>query len=45
VHGHNLHGGYFDLARRVVSARKATVPLHDMWLLTGHCAHALACER
>ncbi|HYE88385.1 MAG TPA: glycosyltransferase, partial [Vicinamibacterales bacterium] len=41
------HGGYFDLrALAPISARVPTVvTLHDMWLLTGHCAHSLACER
>lgn len=47
VHLHNLHGGYFDL--RALSAFSARVPtvltLHDMWLLTGHCAHSLGCNR
>ncbi len=47
VHGHNLHGGYFDLrALAPISARVPTLlTLHDMWLLTGHCAHSLDCER
>jgi len=47
VHGHNLQGGYFDLrALASISARVPTVlTLHDMWLLTGHCAHSLGCER
>jgi len=47
VHGHNLHGGFFDL--RELAPLSARVPvvltLHDMWLLTGHCAHSLDCER
>lgn len=47
IQTHNLHGGYFDL--RALAAMSARVPtvvtLHDMWLLTGHCAHALDCER
>ena len=47
VHAHNLHGGYFDLrALAAISARVPTVlTLHDMWLLTGHCAHSLDCGR
>jgi glycosyltransferase involved in cell wall biosynthesis len=47
VHAHNLHGGFFDLrALAPISARVPTVvTLHDMWLLTGHCAHALGCSR
>ncbi len=47
LHLHNLHGGYFDLAQLpAISARVPTViTLHDSWLLAGHCAHSLACER
>ncbi|HDM79293.1 MAG TPA: glycosyltransferase [Deltaproteobacteria bacterium] len=47
VHCHNLHGGYFDL--RVLPWLSHRVPvvltLHDAWLLSGHCAHSLDCER
>ena len=47
VHCHNLHGDYFDL--RVLPWLSQQVPvvltLHDMWLLTGHCAHSFDCER
>lgn len=47
VHGHNLQGGFFDLRELAsLSARVPTVlTLHDMWLLTGHCAHSLDCAR
>jgi glycosyltransferase involved in cell wall biosynthesis len=47
VHGHNLQGDYFDLRALVaISARVPTMlTLHDMWLLTGHCAYSLGCER
>ena len=47
VHCHNLHGGYFDLrALAWLSERVPTVmTLHDMWLLTGHCAHSIGCDR
>jgi glycosyltransferase involved in cell wall biosynthesis len=47
LHLHNLHGGYFDLrALPALSRRVPTViTLHDMWTLTGHCAHSLKCER
>jgi glycosyltransferase involved in cell wall biosynthesis len=47
LHIHNLHGGYFDL--RAVAHYSRRVPtvltLHDAWLLSGHCAHSLDCER
>lgn len=47
VHAHNLHGGFFDL--RALASLTAQVPtiltLHDMWVMTGHCAHALGCDR
>lgn len=47
LHGHNLHGGYFDLRQLAdLSARVPTfLTLHDMWTLTGHCAYSLGCER
>lgn len=47
VHGHNLHGGYFDLRfLPQLSSRYPTVlTLHDEWLLTGHCAYTLGCQR
>jgi len=47
VHLHNLHGSYFDV--RALPSLSASVPtmltLHDAWLLTGHCAYPLDCER
>jgi glycosyltransferase involved in cell wall biosynthesis len=49
LHLHNLHspGGFFDL--RQLPALSAQIPtvitLHDAWLLAGHCAHSLACDR
>jgi glycosyltransferase involved in cell wall biosynthesis len=47
VHLHNLHGGYFDL--RVLPGLSASLPvamtLHDAWLLSGHCAHSMGCDR
>jgi glycosyltransferase involved in cell wall biosynthesis len=47
VHGHNLHGGYFDL--RYLPTLTGTAPvvvtLHDEWLNTGHCGYTLGCER
>jgi glycosyltransferase involved in cell wall biosynthesis len=47
VHCHNLHANYFDL--RVLPWLSKRVPvilnLRDAWLLSGHCAHSLGCER
>jgi len=47
VHCHNLHGWYFDL--RVLPWLTHEVPtildLRDEWLLTGHCAYPIACDR
>lgn len=47
IQAHNLHGGFFDLRQlEAISARVPTVvTLHDMWMLTGHCAHSLGCGR
>jgi glycosyltransferase involved in cell wall biosynthesis len=47
VHAHNLHGAYFDLRALPAISRRAptVVTLHDMWLLTGHCAYSLGCGR
>lgn len=47
LHLHNLHGYYFDLrALPRLSARLPVVwSLHDLWALTGHCAHPLDHER
>lgn len=47
VHCHNLHGGYFDLGflPRLSHQVPVILTLHDAWLLSGHCAHSLDCER
>jgi glycosyltransferase involved in cell wall biosynthesis len=47
VHLHNLHGGYFDLRALPDLSRRHVVvmTLHDAWLLSGHCAHSMGCER
>lgn len=47
VHLHNLHGGYFDLrALPALSRRKPTIlNVRDGWLMSGHCAFGLGCER
>jgi glycosyltransferase involved in cell wall biosynthesis len=47
VHVHNLHGGYFDL--RTLPQLSSTVPtilnVRDGWLMSGHCAFSLGCDR
>ena len=47
IHCHNLHGRYFDL--RALPWLSQNIPivltLQDAWLLSGHCAHSLTCER
>ena len=47
VHCHNLHGDYFDL--RCLPQLSQEIPLilslHDAWLLSGHCAHSMDCDR
>jgi glycosyltransferase involved in cell wall biosynthesis len=47
MHGHNLHGGYFDLRALPELSRQLPVllTLHDAWMLSGHCAHSFGCER
>jgi glycosyltransferase involved in cell wall biosynthesis len=47
IHCHNLHGGYFDLRALPDLSKKSGVliTMHDAWLLSGHCAHSLGCER
>jgi glycosyltransferase involved in cell wall biosynthesis len=47
VHCFNLHGGYFDLRILPTLSRDQPVILDlcDAWLLSGHCAHSLGCDR
>ena len=47
LHLHNLHGHYFDLrALPYLSNKYPTVlTAHDGWLLSGHCAHGVDCDR
>lgn len=47
LHAHNLHGNYFDL-RQLAELSQHTptfITLHDSWMMTGHCAYTLGCER
>ncbi|MGB3512085.1 MAG: glycosyltransferase [Microcoleaceae cyanobacterium] len=47
LHCHNLHGNYFDLNHLALFSQQIPVilTLHDAWLLSGHCAHSLGCDR
>jgi glycosyltransferase involved in cell wall biosynthesis len=54
LHLHNLHKNwqndrrdYFDLRElpRLSRVIPVAMTLHDAWLLSGHCAHSMACER
>lgn len=47
IHFHNLHGNYFDLRALPWLTRQVptVLTLHDTWLLSGHCAYTLGCER
>jgi len=44
---HNLHGGYFDIRALPDMSRQVptVITMHDAWLLTGHCAQPLDCQR
>lgn len=47
IHFHNLHSNYLGITD-LVEIRKycpnIIITLHDMWMLTGCCAHALDCK-
>ncbi|MBA4319139.1 MAG: hypothetical protein C0412_12130, partial [Flavobacterium sp.] len=47
VHLHNLHLNYFDLSYlpELSHCFPTVMTLHDMWPLTGHCAHSMECQR
>lgn len=48
VHFHNVHGNYLGL-REISKISKVCpniiVTMHDMWLLTGGCAHSIDCKK
>jgi glycosyltransferase involved in cell wall biosynthesis len=47
IHLHNVHGAYFDLRALpgISNEWPVVMTLHDMWLLTGGCAHSLDCQQ
>ena len=47
IHGHNLHGRYFDLRELAPMSHRVpvTLTLHDEWTFTGHCGYGMTCER
>ena len=47
LHCHNLHGGYFDLRQlpAISNAVPTVMNVHDGWLLSGHCALSLDCDK
>lgn len=46
VHFHNIHGNYIGIEDIKVISEYCNVvwTLHDMWSMTGHCAHPINCE-
>ena len=47
IHAHNLQGKYFDLRALPGLSRQYPflITLHDTWMLAGHCAYFIECER
>lgn len=47
IHIHNLHGDYFNIRElpELSNKYKVVVHLHDIWLLTGHCAQSFDCPK
>lgn len=48
VHFHNIHSNYFgleDIEEIQKYCKHIVITLHDMWLLTGGCAHACECKK
>lgn len=44
---HNLHNDYFNYLAvpSLVKQKPAVLTLHDMWMMTGHCAYSYQCDR
>lgn len=47
VHFHNTHGGYLNqwFLPEVAKRKPVVWTFHDMWPITGRCAHGFDCER
>ena len=47
VHFQNIHGNYMGIqdVAKVSQHCRVVWTLHDMWALTGHCAHAFDCRK
>lgn len=48
VHFHNIHSNYFgikDIREIMKHCPNIVITLHDMWMITGGCAHAFECEK
>lgn len=47
VHLQNIHGNYMGIEdiREIAKHCRVMWTLHDMWALTGHCAHAFDCTK
>lgn len=47
IHLHNIHGGYFqtNLLPKLSKIAPIVWTFHDMFPITGHCAHAFECEK
>ena len=47
IHLHNIHGGYFqtNLLPKLAKIAPIVWTFHDMFPITGHCAHSFECEK
>ncbi len=47
VHLQNIHGNYMGIqdVKEISKRCRVIWTLHDMWALTGHCAHAFECTK
>jgi len=47
IHAHNLHSKYFDLSSLpyISNLYPTVITMHDSWLLSGHCAYFVECDR